>query len=202
MNEGPVRWPRWTEEEVEWVGSSTVITSMRRLRSCGSSCGTRRAGLNGRSESSRSRTWSDQLDRVGGRWTEVRRGPFGISQEGTVVVTKVEPLKSFEVQREGEGEDSRVTHTVTPENGGTRKTTESLFKFPGGFLGRIAERLFAVGFIERHSNRCEENVKALAEGRYPPHPTPAVERNLVTPRPVQRDDTLQPTAPEEGKPHA
>jgi hypothetical protein len=93
------------------------------------------------------------------------------------------------VQREGEGEESRVTHTVTPENGGTRKTTESLFKFPGGPLGRLAERFFAQGFIERHSNRCEENVKALAEGRYPPHPTPAVERGLATPRPVGSENS-------------
>jgi uncharacterized protein YndB with AHSA1/START domain len=128
------------------------------------------------------------LDQVGGRWTEVRRGPFGITQEGTVIVTKVDPLHSFEVQREGEGDESTVTHTVTPENGGTRKTTESLFKFPGGVFGRIAEKVFAQGFIKRHSNRCEENVKALAEGRYPPHPTPAVERGLATPKPVGSED--------------
>lgn len=142
------------------------------------------------------------LDQVGGRWTEVRRGPLGIPQEGTVVVTKVDPLKSFEVRREGEGDESRVTHTVTPEDGGTRKTTESLFKFPGGFLGRIAETLFAEGFIRRHSNRCEENVKALAEGRYPPHPTPAVERKLATPRPVDREGNRSSTAATEGETHA
>jgi uncharacterized protein YndB with AHSA1/START domain len=128
------------------------------------------------------------LDEVGGRWTEVRRGPFGIRQEGTVIVTAVDPQKSFTCQREGEGEESNVTHTVTPENGGTRKTTESLFKFPGGPAGRLAERLFAINFIKRHSNRCEENVKALAEGQMPPHPTPAVEQGLVRPRPITDEE--------------
>jgi uncharacterized protein YndB with AHSA1/START domain len=125
------------------------------------------------------------LDRVGGRWTEVRRGPFGIAQRGVVVVTRVEPMRLFAVTRQGKS-DSEVVHELVPENGGTRKTTESRFKFPGGPAARLGERVFGQRFIQRHSSRCEENVKALAEGRLPPHPTPAVERGLATPRPVER----------------
>jgi uncharacterized protein YndB with AHSA1/START domain len=104
------------------------------------------------------------LDQVGGRWTEVRKTPILKGLEGEVQVTRVDPGKLWEVQRIKNGKVLHtVCHTLEPEGDGTRKTVESTFEPPGGPVGRLIDKLFMGPYIERHSSRCEANLKALAE---------------------------------------
>ncbi|HEX9417173.1 MAG TPA: SRPBCC family protein [Gaiellaceae bacterium] len=106
------------------------------------------------------------LDEVGGTWTEVRKAPFGRSFEAGVTVKTVEPLRLWEVTGllpAGPGKLHHVVrHTLEPEGDGTRKVVTSTFELHG-FMSGLVERLILKPLIQRHSNRCERNLRALAE---------------------------------------
>jgi uncharacterized protein YndB with AHSA1/START domain len=107
-----------------------------------------------------------RLDEVGGSWTEVRKAPFGRSYEAGVTVKTVEPLRLWEVTGlvpAGPGKLHHVVrHTLEPEGDGTRKVVTSTFELQG-FIGGLVSRLILKPLIQRHSNRCERNLRALAE---------------------------------------
>ncbi|MBA3718192.1 MAG: SRPBCC family protein [Actinobacteria bacterium] len=106
------------------------------------------------------------LDEVGGRWTEVRKGPAKQTFSSEVMVKAVEPFKLWEVTGSmpaGPGSLHHVVrHTLEPENGGTRKVVTSTFELHG-FMSPIVERFILKPLIQRHSNKCEANLARLAE---------------------------------------
>ena len=58
---------------------------------------------------------------------------------------------------------------MEPEDSGTHVHWRMDYALPGGFVGRAIDRLFLGAAFERTVRQYNENFKALAEGRTPPH---------------------------------
>jgi uncharacterized membrane protein len=104
-----------------------------------------------------------RLDQVGTTYTGVISA-MGRRFPGRNRVTRVEPHRLVETEGTGvAGANARVLVTFERRGDGTRVIVTIDFDLPGGFLGGIAERLFATRQLEDQLKASNRGFKALAE---------------------------------------
>ena len=112
---------------------------------------------------------SGPLDHVGASYTLVY-WRMGRRLAQRMVITKFEPLKMME-QTANTPLGGRMTSATRLESvpGGTDIHWQMDYRLPGGLIGDIADRLLFRAAFERTVKEYMENLKALVEGKTPPH---------------------------------
>lgn len=88
--------------------------------------------------------------------------------EGHIEVTELERPRLVTLVGSAPG-GGKLTWTTryTPAGTGTDSETEVDYELPAGFLGEMADKLFAERAIEREMKHSTENFKALVEAKVP-----------------------------------
>lgn len=90
---------------------------------------------------------------------------FGVFQELTVVITRLErPYLFADKMTKGAFASMHHLHRFEEAGQGTKMTDVFEFTSPYGFVGRLAERAFLKGYMERLLKRRNMALKAVAEG--------------------------------------
>ena len=106
---------------------------------------------------------SGQLDQVGATYTATSK-IVGRPLEVQWRVDRVEPMRVGEaVATTPGGGTARTRVQYEPDGDGTRMTIDVDYELPGGFLGGVADKLFAERAMERDIRHSSENFKALVE---------------------------------------
>jgi uncharacterized membrane protein len=106
---------------------------------------------------------SGPLDQVGATYTAMSK-VVGRPLEVHWRVEKVEPLRFGESSATGPaGGTARVSVRYEPDGAGTKVTAQLEYELPMGFLGGVADKLFAERAMARDLRHSGENFKALVE---------------------------------------
>ncbi|HET9455789.1 MAG TPA: SRPBCC family protein [Candidatus Limnocylindrales bacterium] len=103
------------------------------------------------------------LDVVGASYTAVSK-IVGRPLEVVWRVERVEPMRFGEAVATAPGGGSARTRVAyEPDGAGCRVTIDVDYELPGGFLGGVADKLFAERSMARDVRHSSENFKALVE---------------------------------------
>ena len=106
---------------------------------------------------------SGPLDVVGASYTAVSK-IVGRPLEVGWRVERVEPMRLGEsVATAPGGGSARARVAYEPDGTGTRSTIDVDYELPGGFLGGVADKVFAERAMARDVRHSSENFKALVE---------------------------------------
>jgi uncharacterized membrane protein len=106
---------------------------------------------------------SGSLDTVGASYTAVSK-IVGRPLEVGWRVERVEPMRLGEAVATAPGGGSARTRVAyEPDGTGTRVTIDLDYELPGGFLGGVADKLFAERTMARDVRHSSENFKAFVE---------------------------------------